>query len=232
MTPQRRHELTDDQWERLAPLLPPQRSRTERPANDHRTVLNGMLWVLRTGAPWRDLPERSGSWNTVASRYRRWQLAGLCDQILRTLQEVAHDDTLDGSLTMIDGSNVRDHQHAAGARKSGRRSCSRPQSRGWGSKLHLVTERSGKPIVAEVTAGQRHESPQAIPLLEQATERMWPDAVAGEKGYSASDLRNWLQAREIDAAIPYRADEGGDHAYDEEAYAECIARLASVPQSR
>lgn len=118
MTPQRRHELTDDQWDRLEALLPPQRPRTGRPANDHRTVLNGILWVLRTGAPWRDLPERYGVWQTVYSRFRRWQEAGVWDQILQTLQEeAAHDGTLDGSLAMIDGSNVRAHQHAAGAKK-------------------------------------------------------------------------------------------------------------------
>ena len=74
--------------------------------------------------------------------------------------------------------------------------------------------------MATVTAGQRHESPEAIPLLEQALDRMWPDAVAGDKGYSASDLRNWLQAHDIDAVIPYRDDELGDHAYDHEAYRE------------
>src|SRR5699024_267320 len=72
---------------------------------------------------------------------------------------------------------------------------------GWGSKLHLVTERGGKPIVCALTAGQRHESPQAIPLLEQSLERMWSDAVAGDKGYSANDLRDWLAEREIDAVI-------------------------------
>ncbi len=91
---------------------------------------------------------------------------------------------------------------------------------GWGSKLHLVTERAGKPIVAELTAGQRHESPQAIPLLERATERMWPTAVAGDKAYSASALRNWLQAREVAAVIPYREDELGPHAYDQQLYRE------------
>ena len=118
MSPQRRHELSDDQWQRLAPLLPPQRPRTGRPAHDHRTVLNGMLWVLRTGAPWRDLPERYGPWQTVYSRFRRWRDAGVWDRVLRTLQEdAAHDDTLDGSLVMIDGSSIRAHQHAAGAKK-------------------------------------------------------------------------------------------------------------------
>ncbi len=118
MSPQRRHELTDDQWQQLAPLLPPRRPATGRPATDHRTVLNGILWVLRTGAPWRDLPERYGPWQTVDSRFRRWRDTGIWEQVLRMLQEAAaHDDTLDGSLTMIDGTSIRAHQPAAGANK-------------------------------------------------------------------------------------------------------------------
>lgn len=77
-----------------------------------------------------------------------------------------------------------------------------------------MTERAGKPIVAAVTGGQRHESPQAIPLLERTTDRLWPEAVAGDKGYSGADLRNWLLQREITAVIPYRGDEMGPHDYD------------------
>ncbi len=83
-----------------------------------------------------------------------------------------------------------------------------------------MTERGGKPIVCALTAGQRHESPQAIPLLEQGLERMWPEAVAGDKGYSAADLRDWLDEREIDAVIPKRKDEDGPNDYDREAYRE------------
>ena len=63
-----RHELTNSQWERLQPLLPPQKPKTGRPAADHRRILNGIRWLLRTGAPWRDLPERDGPWGTVASQ--------------------------------------------------------------------------------------------------------------------------------------------------------------------
>jgi transposase len=74
--------------------------------------------------------------------------------------------------------------------------------------------------VVALTAGQRHESPQAIPLLEQSLERLWPEAVAGDKGYSSAELRNWLQAREIEPVIPYREDESGPHEYDREAYRE------------
>ena len=118
MSPQRRHELTDDQWRQLAPLLPPQRPSTGRPARDHRTVLNGIVWILRSGAPWRDLPDRYGPWPTDYSRFRRWRETGIWDRILLTLQaDGAHDGTLDGSLTMIDGSSIRAHQQSAGAKK-------------------------------------------------------------------------------------------------------------------
>lgn len=94
--------------------------RTGRPANDHRTVLNGILWVLRKGAPWRDLPARYGSWQTVSSRFRRSREAGIWDQLLRTLQtEAAPDGAVDDAVAMIDGSTIRAHQQAAGARKKG-----------------------------------------------------------------------------------------------------------------
>jgi transposase len=74
-------------------------------------------------------------------------------------------------------------------------------------------------VVVTLTAGQRHESPQAIPLLERSLDRMWPEAVAGDKGYSATVLRDWLEAREIAAVIPTRDNEA-DHAYDRETYRE------------
>src|ERR687889_222678 len=123
----RGHELTDEEWATLEPLLPPSRPATGRPNKNHRTILNGILWILRTGAPWRDLPERYGSWRTVYSRFRRWQQAGVWDRVLRALQsEAAYDDRLDGTVTMIDSSNIRAHQHAAGARKGG---ASRPGAR-------------------------------------------------------------------------------------------------------
>ena len=85
----RRHELTDDHWERLIPLLPPQRPNNGRPAKDHRIIINGILWVLKTGAPWRDLPERYRPWQTVYSRIRRWQQAGVLARILAALQRDA-----------------------------------------------------------------------------------------------------------------------------------------------
>lgn len=77
--------LTDEQWERVRPLLPPQKPQTGRPASDHRLMVEGMLWVVRTGSSWRELPERFGPWATVASRYHRWLKEGLWARIVQVL---------------------------------------------------------------------------------------------------------------------------------------------------
>ena len=113
----RRHELTDEQWERLEPLLPPQKPATGRPGNDLRTVLNGILWITRTGAPWRDLPERYGSWKTLSSRFYRWRKAGVWDRILSELQRQADaEGKIEWAAHYVDSTVVRAHQHAAGAK--------------------------------------------------------------------------------------------------------------------
>lgn len=78
--------LTDEHWEQLRPLLPPQKPQTGRPAVDHRLIVEGMLWVVRTGSSWRELPERFGPWSTVSSRYQRWCKEGIWTRILQVLQ--------------------------------------------------------------------------------------------------------------------------------------------------
>src|SRR3954464_10890926 len=111
------NDLTDAQWERLCPMLPPQKPRTGRPAKNHRSILNGILWILRTGSPWPALPDRYGSWKTVSSRFYRWQRAGVWDRILSELQRRADAESrLDWSLHFVDSTVVRAHQHAAGAK--------------------------------------------------------------------------------------------------------------------
>jgi transposase len=80
-------ELTDERWTRIAPLLPPQKPETGRPNSDHRTILAGIVWVIRTGASWRAIPERFGPWQTVHTRYQRWRKAGIWQPILDVLQQ-------------------------------------------------------------------------------------------------------------------------------------------------
>jgi transposase len=153
-----RHDLTDERWARLEPLLPkPQRGPQPR---DLRRTINGVLWILRTGAPWRDLPACYGSWQTAASRFSRWRAAGVWNAILATVQQWG--DTagrLDWSAHFVDGTIIRAHQHAAGARrrdgKQDAHALGRSQG-GFSTKLHLRAERGGKPIALLLTAGQRH----------------------------------------------------------------------------
>jgi len=77
--------LTDAHWDQLRPLLPPQKPQTGRPSTDHRLIVEGMLWVARTGSSWRELPERFGPWSTVSSRYQRWVKEGIWTRILQVL---------------------------------------------------------------------------------------------------------------------------------------------------
>ena len=111
----RRYELTDQEWEQVAALLPPEKTgKPGRPSKDNRTMLNGMVWIARSGAPWRDLPERYGSWNSVYSRFRKWIDDGILDNIFRVLSLEAELYELS-----LDATIVQAHQHSAGAKKGG-----------------------------------------------------------------------------------------------------------------
>ncbi|MGX1626859.1 IS5 family transposase [Streptomyces albidoflavus] len=114
----RRHEVTDQAWAVIGPLLVP--PRMGRPVRDRRQVLNGILWKLSTGAAWRDLPERYGPWKTLYERFRRRSADGTWNRLLAHVQH--HSDAVgevDGSIVCVDSTVVQAHQHAAGARKGG-----------------------------------------------------------------------------------------------------------------
>jgi transposase len=108
----RRHELKLEQWERIRGLLPVERGREGRPSLDNRLVVNAIRWVLKTGAPWRDLPDYYPKWKTVYSRFSRWTRRGVW---VRVFEELAKDQ--DDESFLIDATIVRAHQDAAGARK-------------------------------------------------------------------------------------------------------------------
>jgi transposase len=114
-----RYELTDEQWEAIAHLFPSPAT-TGRPAKPTRAVLNAIFWVLRSGAPWRDLPERYGPWQTIYHRFNAWCKDGTIDKLLETLQvRLDKDGYIDWDLWCIDGSSVRASRAAAGAGKRG-----------------------------------------------------------------------------------------------------------------
>jgi len=104
----KRYELTQAQWERVAPMLPGKDSDPGRTGGDNRLFVNGCLWVLRSGAHWRDLPERYGKWKTLHKRFTRWAKAGVWDEVFASLIK-----DRDNQYLMLDSTLVRAHQQAA-----------------------------------------------------------------------------------------------------------------------
>ena len=127
-----RHQLTDEQWSIVEPLIPKKHARTGRPPAEVRRMLDGIMWILRTGAPWRDLPERFGPYQTVYDYYSHWRHDGVFDRVLQALQiRLDREGKIDWDLWCIDGSSVRAARCAAGAGKkvAGGTRTSRPTTR-------------------------------------------------------------------------------------------------------
>lgn len=110
----RRYALRDDQWARIAPLLPGRVGHVGGTAADNRLFVEAVLYRYRAGLPWRDLPERFGRWKSVYQRFDRWAKAGVWERVFAALSADADDE-----YAMLDSTIVRAHQHAAGARKRG-----------------------------------------------------------------------------------------------------------------
>jgi transposase len=155
------------------------------PWKNHRTLLNGILWVLHTGAPWRDVPERYGPWQTVYDRFNRWRQDGSWAKVLTyLLDHLERHGRLGRHLWFVDASNIRASRAAAGAKKNpeappllaGPKAAQLEEpadhalgySRGgFGTKIHLLCEEHGIPLGIYVTPGQQHESTAFETLMER-----------------------------------------------------------------
>jgi transposase len=216
--------LSEAMWERLSPLLPPQRPTTGRPPLNHRTFIEAVLWLARTGAPWRDLPPELMNWRTAWRRLQRWTAAGVWDRIVGALRAIALEAGWDAH--MLDSSVIRAHAHAAGARKaSGRQALGRSRG-GFSTKLHLRADAKGRPVALHLTGGERHDLLGVGPLFEQGALRTGrrgrprgqPAAVIADKAYSAAWLLDTLRRKRIVPIIPSRAGQPENPDFDREAY--------------
>ncbi|MFI1249526.1 IS5 family transposase [Streptomyces anulatus] len=217
----RRHELTDREWELLAPLIP--RAVRGRPRAEDRQIINGMVYKIRTGISWRDLPERYGSWQTVYTRFRRYAIDGVFTRALRQIQTRADAAGDIDWLVQIDSTIVRAHQQAAATgRKGGKHRQDEPDDHALGrsrggltTKIHLAADGQGRPLALMLTAGQRHDSLMAQALLERirvprtgrGRPRSTPDHVVADKAYSSRAFRAYLRRRGIIATIPEKDDQ-------------------------
>jgi transposase len=243
-----RHDLTDEQWALLEPLLPVGRKSGRPPVHAKRRLIDGIRWRTRAGVPWRDVPLWYGPWQCVYWLFRRWQLDGVWAGILTALQARADAAGLITWDVSIDSTVARAHQHAAGARHDGAAQVEPPlaepadhalgRSRGGlTSKLHLGCEQGQRMLALVVTAGQRGDSPQfsavldhiRVPRAGRGRPRTRPDTVLADKAYSSRANRRLLARRGIKAVIPVKDDQkanrkkkgahgGREYAFDQEAY--------------
>jgi transposase len=174
-----RYALTDYEWSAIKPMLPSKPRGVPR-VNDRR-VLNGIFWVLRSGAPWRDLPENFGPYTTCYNRFVRWRQAGIWRRIMETLV-AAHDET----DQMIDTSIVRVHQHAACIARNKKQSMGRSRG-GLTSKIHVVVDTNGLPVRLGLTAGESHDNRLALKLLSRLKSGAM---LLADRGYDA----DWILA--------------------------------------
>jgi len=150
-----RGDLSEAEWRALEPLLPPVGGRRGRPPQDRRATINGILWRMRTGAPWRDVPERYGNWSSIARCFRRWCQRGIWEAVATALAEAMADNRHHS----IDSTTVRGHVSAAGAKG------------GPGDRL-LAARGAGSPVrfTVSVTPGAGR-SPSTSPAAKRRTAK-------------------------------------------------------------
>jgi transposase len=110
----RRYELTDEQWDVIKHLVPGKEGDPGAHGEDNRRFVNGVIWIARTSAPWRDLPERYGEWNSVYQRFNRWSKSGVWNRVFQAVK------LPDLEALLLDSTVIRAHQHAAGVAEKNR----------------------------------------------------------------------------------------------------------------
>lgn len=131
----RRHEISDADWDRIKDLLPGRPGQHGGLAQDNRRFLNAVLWIARTGAPWRDLPERLGNWNSAWRRFDRWAAQGVWARLVDVLRDP------DLEWLVLDSTVVRAHPCAAGSKKNGTAAVAKPSKR-WAGRGAALAPRS------------------------------------------------------------------------------------------
>ena len=180
---------------KLNALLPRLRG---RPPKDNRLFLEAVCWIIRTGAPWRDLPKEYGPWKTTYNRYNNWVKECRFQEVLEVLKKDG-----DHEWHMIDATIVRAHQHASGTRGGQEKQDLGRSSGGLSSKIHAKVDSFGMPLEFIISAGNVHEMNCAYDLIDTSIGCEYPLA---DRGYDSNDLRLELENRSITPVIPGKSN--------------------------
>jgi len=184
--------LTDETWSKLKAILLEDRV-YNKPS--HRNILEGILYRLRIGCPWRDLPESFGLWNTIYRRFLLWSRKGILKRLFKSLSQES-----DTEWEFIDGSYVKAHQHSSGAISDENQAIA--LSRGGNtSKIHLAVDSYGLPLEFIITGGDVHDSKAANNLIERLPKA---EFIIADKGYDSEIIRDKIRSNKAEPVIPRR----------------------------
>lgn len=206
-----RYSLTKAQEEIITPLLPVAKS-TGRPGLNPLTVFNAILWILSSGAPWRDLPPHFGNWNSIYHKFRKWCAQNLFDDILKALVK----DTNKYMLVQIDSTFCKVHQHAAGALKKHGNQAIGVSRGGKNTKIHALVTENFQLIGLLLTGGQIHDSECAVELLRKVN--LEGKTVLGDKAFCSAHIRDFIQSQKATVCIPDKVNSLIQHDFDQELY--------------
>lgn len=185
--------LTDQGWQLLLKIMKSTGRVYNKP--EHRMTFEGILYRLRTGIPWRDLPIEFGDWSAVYRRFNLWSKKGILNQLFRHLSKDADFDWV-----FADGSIVRAHQHSTGAATQDNE-CIGKSRGGNSTKIHLVVDSGGLPIYFELSEGQRHDITHAESLVDHLKE---VNVFIADKGYDSAPLRDYVASKGGETVIAKR----------------------------
>ncbi|OWK39122.1 IS5 family transposase [Fimbriiglobus ruber] len=210
------HAISDENWERIQDLLPGRPDQPGWTSPDNRLFMDAILWVAKTGAPWRDLPARFGKWNSVWRRFDRWCRKGTWPAVFETLQDP------DLEWLIMDSTIIRAHPSAAGAKKNpdgsgGQDEQAFGRSRGgFGTKIHGAVNGLGLPVRWILTPGQDADVTQAKKLIDGI-----PFAFGiGDQGYDSQTVVNDIRNQGGTAVIPSRKNSKTPRVIDGHLYKE------------
>jgi transposase len=186
-----RRMLTDEYWSKLHSIML-QKKIYNKPSL--RDTVEGILYRLRVGCPWRDVPSAFGKWASIYKRFNEWSR---CNKVFNIFKALAQEP--DTEWEFIDGSIVRAHQHSSGAMPEAQ---AIGKSRGGNStKIHLAVDAYGLPIEFELSGGEVHDCKMAPELIERLPDS---EAIVADKGYDSDEIRCCIEDKGAKPVIPRR----------------------------
>jgi transposase len=206
----RKEYINEVAWSKIFSFLQTQKTIYIKQESKCKNFMEAIFWMARTGAQWRELPEKYGKWNSVFSRFNAWTRKKIWENLLNFC---AHDPDLE--YIMIDATIVRAHACAAGYGKQAIEGLGRSKG-GFTSKIHVKVDALGNPLKIIVTAGQRSDITQADALLQDVINAH----VIADKGYDSKRLRSKLIEQNCKPVIPSKSNSKNPYKYDEHIYKE------------